>query len=98
MIKSFNLTLQKHDFLIKNFRLFGLTALVSFECSSNWWQFYFPSYNYWTAYLNFSSLIFIYHLIIIQLKWTSNGIKPFGRETLIGSEEDEGSSLHEEVI
>lgn len=78
--------------------MLGLTALVSFECSSIWWQFYFPSYYYWTAYLNFLSLILIYHLIIIQLKWTLNGIKPFGRETLMGSDVDEGSSLHEEVL
>lgn len=78
------------------FRLIGLSALVRFKCTQSWWEFHSPNYFSWTAYLNFCLLIGIYHLIIIQLKWTINGIKPYGKDNLT-NEQDDGSSAHEEV-
>lgn len=73
-------------------RFVGLTPLMSFNCPS-YWEFAAPSKQSWTYYVNFVFVFALYHLLILQYRWTRMGIR-YGCDMVYS----EDSSVHQEVI
>ncbi|VDN57097.1 unnamed protein product [Dracunculus medinensis] len=72
-------------------RLIGFVPLIHTDCDS-WWSIILISKDYWTAYVNIISIVLLYHVLILQHRWTYFGTK---RCMILGSG---GSSVHEEIF
>ncbi|CAD5221573.1 unnamed protein product [Bursaphelenchus okinawaensis] len=70
-------------------KLSGLNSIVSPKCDK-FWDIGWSETQEWTYYVNFFGLLVFYHVLIMQYRWTKNGIRGFI------SQEDAESSVHEE--
>uniref|UniRef100_A0A914C7C0 Piezo-type mechanosensitive ion channel component n=1 Tax=Acrobeloides nanus TaxID=290746 RepID=A0A914C7C0_9BILA len=73
-------------------RFVGLTPLMEFKCP-NYWVFFAPEKQSWTYYVNFIFVFVLYHILILQFRWTRMGIR-YGCETVYS----EDSSVHQELL
>lgn len=73
------------------FRLLGLSSLMQTNCDI-YWRFELPVNPSWTAYVNYALTLLLYFTIIVQYRWTRDGIDRYSEQ-----DGDDDSTVHEEV-